>query len=143
MEIFRQYENQLRRVQNALLKQNNANTEFTNARNNFIKKYLAPNNQSRKNEKFIYITLPKHPNLKPYVRKLENAARVRMLEVQKLKNLENKVRRVFHMPYRGANFGNANGLSIWIRQERERRGRALAKLHLNQFLNRGAIQKYL
>ena len=123
--LIRRYENQLRRVNNARAKNNEATRKFNQARNNFMNKYHIPENTKRFNESFVYVYLPKHPEIKPYHRNVEQAKRVLHMEQNRLRQIVNQLRRHYHMPNTRYGTINLNNVLRNYYQRRRNKSRAL------------------
>lgn len=113
--LFREYENQQKRINQAVKNRNQLVENFITTRNAFLKKYRLEFSNG------IY----KHPNLKQNYRKLLMYDRVVAIELRKLAQLQLRVERVFHLPARHYNtefffLGNKNNLNTMIKNERKR-----------------------
>jgi hypothetical protein len=118
-KVFRNYENQVKRVNKTYQNWGNAAGAYQNALNVFARKYhINPNNQN--NMKF-YSLIKKHPNIKQNHLKLMESVRVHMIEQNKLKNLQRKVEHAFHIPRNERNEGvRSRNLLQLIRNEKQR-----------------------
>lgn len=94
--LIRRYEQQKKRVQNAIYEMNNLYTNLNEARNNFMKKYRI--RARNEHNWFLFEYLPLHPNLKPYFTKHQRAQRILKLEENRLLNLQRQLRRSLYIP---------------------------------------------